>query len=89
MFMKPYQIDNLKRQYPEGTRVKLGSMSGESKMPSGMEGKVEFVDDIGSIHVNWSNGSTLALIPGEDSFSKIADPTPEPGQEPGMTMGGM
>jgi len=87
--MKPYQVDNLKRQYPVGTRVKLNSMSGENNMPSGMEGKVEFVDDIGQLQMIWDNGSTLALIPGEDSFSKIAEPVPEPDQETGMTMGGI
>lgn len=27
------------------------------------------IDDIGQIHVNWENGSTLALIE-EDSFDK-------------------
>ena len=33
-----------------------------------------FVDDMGSIHMHWDNGRTLALIPGEDSFRKL---TPE------------
>ena len=89
MFMKSYQVDNIKRQYPAGTRVKLNSMSGESNMPSGMEGTVEYVDDAGQLGMLWDNGSSLSLIPGEDSFSKIAEPVPEPDHETGMTMGGM
>ena len=74
MFMKPYQIERIKKQYPEGTRVKLTSMSGENQMPAGLEGDVEFIDDAGQIHVLWMNGSTLALVPGEDSFEIIAEP---------------
>ena len=40
----------------------------------GTRGSVRFVDDMGSIHMHWDNGRTLALIPGEDSFRKL---TPE------------
>ncbi|MHB8963328.1 MAG: DUF4314 domain-containing protein [Saccharofermentanales bacterium] len=61
-------IESMRRRYPAGTRVKLNSMTGESRMPAGLEGSIQFVDDIGSLHVDWDNGSTLALIPGEDSF---------------------
>ena len=31
-------------------------------------GIVDFVDDIGQIHCNWNNGSTLALVPKVDDF---------------------
>ena len=39
---------------------------------------------IGQIHMKWDNGRTLALVPGEDSFSVIHQE-----QDQGMTMGGM
>ena len=55
------QIERLKERYPAGTVVRLGQMEGEHQMPSGMEGKVIDVDDIGQIHVEWENGSTLQL----------------------------
>ena len=47
------QIERLKERYPAGTVVRLGQMEGEHQMPSGMEGKVTGVDDIGQIHVEW------------------------------------
>ena len=56
------QIERLKERYPAGTVVRLGQMEGEHQMPSGMEGKVIDVDDIGQIHGEWENGSTLALV---------------------------
>jgi hypothetical protein len=83
MFIKPNQLENIKSQYPIGTRVRLLSMSGENQMPNGLEGSVDFIDDIGSVFVKWDNGSTLALVIGEDCFEKITEP------EQGVQMGGM
>jgi len=45
-------------------------MNGETQMPFGLEGEVTHVDDIGQIHVNWDNGSTLALQ-NNDSYTVI------------------
>lgn len=65
------QIERLKERYPAGTVVRLGQMEGEHQMPSGMDGKVTGVDDIGQIHVEWENGSTLALNVEEDDFTVV------------------
>lgn len=40
-------------------------------MQSGLIGKVEYVDDIGQIHVQWENGSSLALNADIDKFEII------------------
>lgn len=41
-------------------------------VPSGTKGIVDYVDDAGTIHMKWSNGSKLGLVVGEDDF-KIID----------------
>ncbi len=69
-------VERLKEMYPKGTRIRLAAMFGEMDMPSGLMGTVDFVDDIGQLQMTWDNGRTLALIPGEDSFSAISRPEP-------------
>ena len=61
----------LREAYKPGTRIRLIHMDDSLAVPNGTCGTVTDVDDIGSIHVNWDNGSTLALIPGEDKFEKM------------------
>ncbi len=70
------KVERLKEMYPKGTRIRLTAMSGELDMPSGLTGTVDFVDDIGQLQMTWDNGRTLALVPGEDSFSAISQPKP-------------
>lgn len=71
--MSKWKVNAIKANYPQGARIELGSMAGERQMQSGLQGTVEFVDDIGQIHVKWDNGSNLALVPEEDSFRKLPD----------------
>lgn len=61
----------IKAMYPEGTRVALENMNDSRAVAPGTKGTVQFVDDMGTIHVNWDTGSSLGLIVGEDSFSKV------------------
>ena len=57
-----------------GKRIELMSMSDPyTNLRPGNRGTVDFVDDMGTIHVNWDNGSTLGLVPGEDKFRIIDD----------------
>ncbi|ANU75587.1 DUF4314 domain-containing protein [Blautia pseudococcoides] len=68
------KIEQLRKRYPEGTRICLDEMDGEPQMLAGLKGKVFHVDDAGQIHVEWENGSTLALVPGVDQFHKTGGP---------------
>lgn len=68
-------IKSIKEQYPAGTRIRLERMDDPyAPVPPGTEGTVDFVDDIGQIHMRWDNKRSLAIIPGEDSFSVISQP---------------
>ena len=65
-------VNFIKEQYPPGTRIRLNSMEDPyAPVAPGTEGEVDFVDDIGTIHMKWDNGRSLALIPGEDSFTVL------------------
>jgi len=66
-------IERLRSQYKEGTRVRLDRMNDFQAPPEGTLGTVQFVDDIGSIHVRWDTGSTLAVAYGEDSCSIVSE----------------
>ena len=62
----------IKEQYPPGTRIRLNSMEDPyAPIAPGTEGVVDFVDDIGTIHMKWNNGRSLGIVPGEDSFSVL------------------
>ena len=64
-------INDLKRIFPPGTRVMLEYMDDKQAPPPGTTGTVQTIDDIGTIHVNWDNGSSLGLIPRVDRFRRI------------------
>ena len=68
------QAARYKEQYPPGTRLVLLSMEDPYQpVESGTRGTVKIVDDMGQIHMQWDNGRTLALVPGEDSFRTLTE----------------
>lgn len=66
-------IEQIRKMYRKGMRVKLISMKGESQMKAGIKGTVQLVDDAGQIHVKWENGSGLALNLECDEFEVIEE----------------
>lgn len=66
------QVESIRKQYPAGTKVRMIHMTDPyDPIPKGTVGTVAYVDDAGSVHMNWENGRTLAFIPGEDSVEII------------------
>ena len=71
MYIRKEILEKLRKQYPPGTRVELIRMEDTQVPPTGTQGTVIGVDDIGSIMVSWDNGSSLSVVYGEDSCRKI------------------
>lgn len=66
------ELEALREKYPQGCRVELVKMDDPYReMPPGLRGTVEGVDDSGSIHVRWDNGSGLAVVYREDECRKL------------------
>lgn len=68
------KLEWIRSTYPAGTKVILEKMQGEPQMEPGLKGEVVAVDDIGQIHVEWENGSTLALNINVDRFRAEGEP---------------
>ena len=64
-------VNQLRNEYPAGTRIKLISMDDVQTPPIGTLGTVKGVDDMGSIMVRWDNGSNLNLVYNVDSYKKV------------------
>lgn len=66
-------VEKSRELYPAGTRVELVEMDDPQAPPKGTRGTIWTVDDAGSIHVRWDNGSSLSLIYGVDRFNVVED----------------
>jgi hypothetical protein len=78
--IKKEELEALREKYPKGCRVELVKMDDPYReMPLGMQGVVTGVDDSGSIHVDWQNGSSLAVIFREDECRRVEDAEREAG----------
>ena len=73
--IKPWQLEQLRKEYPIGTRVELIHMDDpyNKKLVPGCKGTVRWVDDWGTIHVAWDCGSSLGIVYGEDSCRKVEE----------------
>ena len=69
------QLEALRARYPRGARVELVSMDDpyNRTLFPGEKGTVIFIDDIGTIQVNWDNGSSLGVAYGEDTCRLLSE----------------
>ena len=67
-FIDKETLENIRHQYPKGTRVELVKMDDpyNTMLHLGSKGTVVSVDDIGTIHVVWDCGSSLGIVYEED-----------------------
>jgi len=64
--------EELLKEYPIGSRIKLLKMDDVQAPPIGTLGTVIGVDDALSILVRWDNGSGLSVVYGEDKVELIS-----------------
>ncbi len=64
-------VEEMRKRCPSGTRVRLIRMDDIQAPPAGCMGTVRFVDDIGTVHVSWDNGSSLGIVYGVDEIEII------------------
>ena len=70
----PDLLKQLKEYYKPGTRIRLVRMNDPyTHIPVGTIGVVTGVDDAGTVHTVWSNGSTLGVAFGVDYAEKIEE----------------
>ena len=84
------EVERIKAQFPEGTMICCDYMSDDPRpIPPGTIGEVIGVDDAGQVMTRWSNGSSLSIIPGVDSFHVVQqaeDEEPEIEESQGMSI---
>ena len=74
-FISKEALQRIREEYPAGARVELTKMNDPYRIDlvPGCKGTVRFVDDMGTIHVNWDIGSSLGVVYGEDACKVIQD----------------
>ncbi|PWM33789.1 MAG: DUF4314 domain-containing protein [Clostridiales bacterium] len=65
------KVNEIREEYPTGTRIELIQMEDAQAPPVGTKGTVRGVDDVGSLLVLWDNGSSLKVVYGVDIVRKI------------------
>ncbi|MCD8008001.1 MAG: DUF4314 domain-containing protein [Clostridiales bacterium] len=66
-------VEQVRQEYPVGTRVELLQMDDTQAPPIGTKGTVYAVDDTASICIHWDNGCGLHALFGEDVVRKVSD----------------
>jgi len=68
-------VEARKAQYPSGIRVELVSIDDpHTELKPVDQGTVFFVDDIGTVFVDWDCGSSLGAAYGVDRIRRVDEP---------------
>ncbi len=58
----------------KGDRIRLiHTADPYTRLVAGDEGTVTSIDGMGTVHIKWDNGSSLGLIPREDSWVVVGE----------------
>jgi hypothetical protein len=70
----PEMLKSLRSYYTPGTRVELVRMDDPyTRLKPGYRGIVSFIDDTGTVFVDWDSGSRLGVVFGEDEIRKLEE----------------
>ena len=71
MAMSPEWVEFLCQQFPKGSRIELKQAANADTcpLPPGSKGKLDQIDDSGTFHIQWDNGTYLGMVIGQDRFS--------------------
>jgi hypothetical protein len=65
-------LDHIRKRYPVGSLVRLVAMDDpHSELKPGACGRVDFIDDTGTISVDWDSGSGLGVVYGVDRIELL------------------
>ena len=64
-------VEQIKKIYKKGTKVELVRMADRFAPSAGTKGVVICVDDIGTVHVAWEDGSSLGVCLEVDTIKRI------------------
>jgi uncharacterized pyridoxamine 5'-phosphate oxidase family protein len=65
-------VARLRARFPQDCRVELVRMNDPyTNLRPGVRGRVEFIDDAGTAHCAWDNGSTLGAVYSEDEIIRV------------------
>ena len=65
------EVEGMRVLWTKGTRIVLDSTDDPyTDLRPGSVGTISGVDDAGTVHVNWDNGSSMGLIPYHDHWHK-------------------
>lgn len=72
MNITPSMVSTMRLRFI-GKRIRLVHTDDQyTELQSGSEGAVNWVDDFGTIFVDWDSGSKLGLIRGEDKWEILS-----------------